>query len=224
MTWISLFLALFGPGVIALLWRRFASDRAGVAANAPWLGTFILLLAGIAFIAAYGEGLELREIGFEGTSWLSIPFGAALALFFIFVFGPAAYWLLARIGLGSFEAGLASLAALPRWHLGLTIIIVAAGEEWLYRGYAIERLEAMTGSGLLAGALSLAAFGIVHLPLWGIGASLTTLISGGIMTALYLWQRDVAMLMLAHVLTDIYGLIIAQPRQRPHKGGQPPPD
>jgi len=42
-----------------------------------------------------------------------------------------------------------------------------------------------------------------------LAVSLTTLVSGGIMTALYIWRRDVSFLMLAHVITDLYGLVIA---------------
>jgi membrane protease YdiL (CAAX protease family) len=107
-----------------------------------------------------------------------------------------------------------SLAGLPSWYLALTIVIVAAGEEWLYRGYAVERLIALTGSGMAAACLSLLAFGLAHLPLWGIGASLTTLVSGALFTGLYLWRRDVSFLILAHVATDLYGLVLA-----PHEAG-----
>jgi hypothetical protein len=38
--------------------------------------------------------------------------------------------------------------------------------------------------------------------------ALTTLISGSIFTVLYIEYRDVSFLILAHVLTDIYGLVI----------------
>ena len=118
----------------------------------------------------------------------------------------------------SFDAGLQSFSALPRWYLALAIVIVAAGEEWLYRGYAIERLEALTGDAWLAGAVSLIAFGLVHLPLWGVGVSLTTLVSGGIATALYIATRDISFLMLAHVLTDLYGFLAA-PLAKPKPSG-----
>jgi membrane protease YdiL (CAAX protease family) len=211
-TWLGLSLALWAPGAIALLAKRFSPRPLSVATDAPWLAAFVLLIGAVAAIALYGEGLSSAAIGFAGTSWWSIPGGLALAMFFIFGFGPAAYWVLARTRLGGFETGEAWLAALPRWYLCLTITVVAGGEEWLYRGYAIERLEALTGDTLIAGVVSLLAFGIVHLPLWGIGVSLTTLVSGGILTALYIWRRDVAMLMLAHVIADLYGLVFVRAR------------
>jgi membrane protease YdiL (CAAX protease family) len=66
----------------------------------------------------------------------------------------------------------------------------------------------LTGNAWVAGGVSLLIFAIVHLPLWGIGVALTTLVSGGVLTALYVWRRDVSFLIAAHILTDLYGLVI----------------
>lgn len=183
----GLALALLGPGVIAHLWTQMTRERASLSTSAPWLVAFVFLLGAVAMIATHGEKLTSTDVGFGRISWLSVPSGLLLALFFIFVFGPIASWLLANAGIGSFSHGQNMLARLPAWYLCMTVIVVAAGEEWLYRGYAIERLQALIGNIWLAGAVSLIAFGIVHLPLWGIGVSLTTLVSGGIVTALYIW-------------------------------------
>jgi len=213
LTWLGLALALLGPGAIAFLWKRSARQTVSLSGSAPWLGVFALLIASVATIAFWGEKLTAADVGFGAISWWSIPSGIALALSFIFVFGPIASWALARAHLGSFNVGTSSLAALPAWYLCLTVAVVAGGEEWLYRGYAIERLEALTGNVWLAGTVSLFAFGIVHLPLWGIGVSLTTLVSGCVFTVLYIWQRDISFLILTHVVTDLYGLVIA-PRWR----------
>ncbi|HVN00592.1 MAG TPA: CPBP family intramembrane glutamic endopeptidase [Caulobacteraceae bacterium] len=101
------------------------------------------------------------------------------------------------------------LSALPTWFLALDVVIVAAAEEWLYRGYAIGRLEALTGRAWLAGLISLAAFALAHLPLWSVGAALSTVVSGGLLTAVYLWRRDIVLLILAHVATDLWGLVVA---------------
>jgi uncharacterized protein len=159
-------------------------------------------------IARFGEGLKLTALGFGRVGWLTLPIAVALAAFFIFVFGPAAYWFLLASHLGSFAGGQSTLVLLPKWFLILDVAVVAASEEWLYRAYAIERLQALTGRPWLAGALSLAAFGLAHLPLWGPGVALTTLVSGGAFTALYLWRRDITALILAHVVTDLYGLVV----------------
>jgi hypothetical protein len=81
-------------------------------------------------------------------------------------------------GLGSFDPVRHHLAVLPTWYLYMTVVDVAAGEEWLYRAYTIERLQVLTGTAWLAGAMSLLGFTLVHLPLWGIGVSLTTFVWG----------------------------------------------
>ena len=185
---------------------------ATVASSTPWLAAFAGLIAVVAALAVYGERLGAAQLGFGRIGWLTLPSAAILAAFFIFAFGPAAYWVLLRLPLGSFGGGVAALSALPTWFLVLDVMIVSAGEEWLYRGYAIERLQALTGQPWLAGLISLVVFAIVHLPLWGPGVALSTLVSGGVLTALYLWRRDVLFLMLAHVATDLYGLVLAAPR------------
>ena len=214
----GLALALAGPGLIALLWKRSTRGRTSPGASALWLAAFILLCAGVATTAIRCEHLSWADVGFRGAAWSSVPAGIGLALFFILAFGPIAAWALARFGSASFDAGREALAALPAWYLCLAVTAVAAGEEWLYRGYSIERLEFLTGNAWLAALLSLLAFSIAHLPLWGIGVSLTTLASGGLLTALYLWRRDVSFLILAHVLTDLHGLVIT-PRRAQNQAG-----
>jgi membrane protease YdiL (CAAX protease family) len=194
---------------VALASRAAANGRPTTLAIAtPWLAIFAALIAAVWAIARFGEGLKLTALGFGRIGWLTAPIAVVLAAFFIFVFGPAAYWFLVTTHFGSFGGGASTLVLLPKWFLILDIVIVAAGEEWLYRAYATERLQALVGRPWLAGALSLAAFGLAHLPLWGPGVALTTLVSGGVFTALYLWRRDVSALILAHVITDLYGLVV----------------
>jgi membrane protease YdiL (CAAX protease family) len=160
-------------------------------------------------LGAVAEQVKPADLGFGRIGSLTLPLAIALAAFFIFAFGPAAYWFLVTTKLPAFAGGESSLALLPTWFLVLDIVVVAASEEWLYRAYAIERLQAMVGRPWLAGLLPLGAFGLAHLPLWGPGVALTTLVSGGIFTGVYLWRRDITALVLAHVVTDLYGLVIA---------------
>ena len=198
---------------MALASRAAAHGRpTTLAVAAPWLAIFAGLIAAVWAIARFGERMKLRDLGFGRLSWLTPVIAALLAAFFIFVFGPAAYWFLVATRLTSFAGGESTLALLPKRFLILDIVIVAAGEEWLYRAYAIERLQALVGRPWLAGLLSLAAFGLAHLPLWGPGVALTTLVSGGIFTALYVWRRDITALILAHVITDLWGLVVVAPR------------
>ena len=156
------------------------------------------------------EGYTLSRLGFGRLSWLTPVLAVALALFFILIFGPFAYWALARLGAQDFSAGLVALHQFPISYLVVTVIIVGAVEELLYRGYAIERLADLTGSYPMAGMLSVSAFFLAHVPLWGWAAASTTIVSGGILTLLYLWRRDVVALALAHITTDLYGIVASQ--------------
>ena len=88
--WVGLSLALAGPGVIALPWTWSTPNNLSLRASAPWLGVFAALLAVVALIAFCGEGLGWADIGLGRVSWVSPLYGVALALFFTFVFAPAA--------------------------------------------------------------------------------------------------------------------------------------
>ena len=153
-TWLGLGLALAGPGLVALASRHWEGGFATVTNSTPWLAVFAGLIAAVAALAVYGERLARRNSVSGALAGSPCHRRRRWRPFFIFVFGPAAYWVLMRLPLGSFGGGTAVLSALPTWFLVLDVVIVSAGEEWLYRGYAIERLQAMTGKPWLAGVIS----------------------------------------------------------------------
>jgi membrane protease YdiL (CAAX protease family) len=208
-TLIGLTLSLAGPGVIAFASTRAVTPATPLATRSLWLLLFIALVAAVAAIATRAEKLSWSELGFGRFSKTFTPLCAIiLTLLFVLVFGPLAATALTKLGLGTFNTGQSQLAGLPKWYLALAIVIVASAEEWLYRAYAIERLQALTGSARLAGTISLLAFALVHVPMWGIGPSLATLVSGAILTLSYIWRRDIVALILAHVATDLWGLLL----------------
>jgi len=195
---LGLALALFGPVAVALgvpkLFRAPESLASGLACQAALVALVVATLAlGGAHLAA--------------PTWRSLVWGAALAAFFVRVLGPWLMRLPARLGLRGFEAGLATLAPLPRAYLVLAVVVGGVAEEWLYRAYAFERASAWLGSEWLGGALGVTAFGVAHVPLWGVGPSLTTLIPAAIATAFYAWQHDLAALVIAHVASDLVGIV-----------------
>lgn len=200
--------ALAGPALVAVV---------GHAANASFLflvhalGVIAIALIVLATLAMARsvDGLTWGKLGFEGLSWSSLPIGCGLALFFIVGFGPFAHWMVAELQLGTFDTTLVQLSALPTWYLVITVLVVASAEELLYRAYAVARLAMMTGSRWTAGALSVLAFGLAHVPLWGWGPALTMFVSGAMMTLVYLWRTDIVALIIAHVATDLYGIVIA---------------
>ena len=195
-----------------------------------FLGPLLLLLPGLGrtleqlvlwalFAALLGivigwEQRPLASIGVRPFAWGSLAFGLALAALLMWVVTPLSLRMLAALRLAGFEAGLASFAAFP---LGLKLLaVLGAGvvEETLYRGFALERLAEASGSWLLAGAVTLAAFALIHLPMWGWGPVLTFFVSGAVLTAFYVWRQDLLANVVAHVVVDAMGLIVVPSLQR----------
>jgi membrane protease YdiL (CAAX protease family) len=199
----GLVLALCGPALVALAGRGDAS----LAVHVVSVIMIVLIAAAVFAIAERYDGIPPHQLGFAHISWWTPLVGLALAVLFITAFGPLATWMMAQLSTSGFEVGIAELAKLPRWYLVLVIAVIAPAEEFLYRAYAIERLEMITGSTLIASTVSLVAFGLAHVPLWGWAPALTTLVSGGVMTLMYVWRRDVVALMIAHVITDLFGIL-----------------
>jgi membrane protease YdiL (CAAX protease family) len=203
--------ALLGPLAVALIGARFAADPPSPTVQISSVAAIALLVVAAYAHALFADRLRWRDLGFAKVSWWSIPIGLALAAFFILILGPVLAWLLAALGSGGFQGGVSKVAALPPWLLVATILVIAPAEELLYRGFAIERLGALIGSRPIAGLISLAAFALAHLPLWGWPPAVTTLVSGGILTIVYLIRADVVALAIAHVATDLVGLVILAP-------------
>jgi len=207
--WANVTLALAGPLLVAVLGAQLAPNPPTLAAHAIALLAIVLITLGVCAWAMLGEGYTLQRLGFGQCSWATPLLAIALTAFFLLVFGPIAYCVLARFGLQSFGAGIEALSQLPTAYLMLTIVIVAPAEELLYRGDAIARLSDLMGSRLLAAIVSVVAFGLAHVPMWGWAPAATTIVSGGILTVVYLRRQDILALILAHIATDLYGIALA---------------
>ena len=204
----GLAIALFGPLFVAI-----ASERSLQPPNR--LGPLLLAQAGLVAVVAavlavafFWEHNSASSIGLKFPSLQSVAWGLALAVFFVYAFSPVMYRALRRFRLGGFDKGLSQLQGLPLWYLVLAVVIGGVAEEILYRGYPIERIAALTGNLWLAGTIPVVVFAIAHVPMWGWGPALATLVSGAILTLFYLWQRDLAACIVAHIVTDLAGLVV----------------
>ena len=83
----------------------------------------------------------------------------------------------------------------------LTVTRAGISEELFYRGFAIERLQALTGSPWIAGAVTLLMFASFHYR-QGVPGMVLALVIGAIFTAFYLWKRNLVALIFAHFLVD----------------------
>ena len=207
--WTNVALALAGPGLVAVVGSQLAPIPLTLASHAVGLLAIALITLGVYAWAMRGEGYTLGRLGFGQRSWATPLIAIALTAFFVLVFGPIAFWVLARSGSQGFGGGIEAVSQLPTAYLMLTIAIVAPAEELLYRGYAIARLSDLTGSSLFASLVSVFACGIAHVPMWGWAPAATTIISGGIATLVYLWRQDIFALIIAHIATDLYGIVLA---------------
>jgi membrane protease YdiL (CAAX protease family) len=206
--WANVALALTGPPLIAILGTQvFASQ--GLIGHVIGFAGIVLVVVVVYAFALNSEGYTWGRLGFAQISWLTPLLGVALAAFFVLVFGPLASHALTKLGATGFEQGLAAAGRLPIVYLIVTILLVAPTEELLYRAYAIERITDLTGSRWLAAAISIFAFTMAHVPMWGFGPALTTAVSGGVLTLVYLWRPDVTALIIAHVATDLFGIVVA---------------
>jgi membrane protease YdiL (CAAX protease family) len=202
----GLLIALAGPPVFVVISK-------GLFGEMPSLGiqvTLQLLYCGMAAFLLWFvlrvERLPLKSIGLRRPTWLTIVSGIGLLLVGSFVVAPMTVPLQEALGTGGMQAGLDQIAAWPLWFrigVGLTGGMI---EEFFYRGYAIERLAAITGRAWIGGLISALVFGLAHIPEWGLGFALAAdLPFGVLMTVFYLWRRD----LLANMLAHSTGLVLA---------------
>ena len=201
-TWMGLFLSLFGVVIIRQAFRFFWSDMPVVAV--AWREALIwVIAAALLILIRRAERLPFRSIGL-GTSpwWKSILWGFVIAV----VCTAFAGLLIKLTGYGH-GPGSAAFDKLP---LGLlTMIVLRAGivEELFYRGYAIERLQALGLGPFLSAAIPLVIFAVAH---WTGGAAniLIALVLGAILAGFYLWRRDLVANITGHFLVDFAGNVL----------------
>lgn len=168
-----------------------------------WVLTFLLL----AYILLV-ERRPLSSVGLSLPTWKSAVFGLIAAI--VMVAGMAAIYMVVfpALGLSTNEATTASVKATPMWFRVMLILRAATFEEILYRGFVIERLTELTRLRWLAALISLTVFTFAHLSGWGWAHLMIAGFGGLILTALYLFRRDLASNMLAHFLTDAVGFLV----------------
>ena len=204
---VGLSLALGGPAFLAISFDDLVTGANGVAKSLMAQLVMWALLVAVVAITLKWEKRPLSSLGVRRFGGWSLFWGLIAAAALIYGVVPLATGLLAVTGLSGFEQGLSEVLALPQW---LRVVAVATGgivEEVLFRGYAITRLEALTGSQVFAAVFSVLVFALAHWPLWGTGPVLTFVLSGGFLAAWFLWRRDLVANIVAHVVVDSMGLV-----------------
>jgi CAAX protease family protein len=201
-TWVGLFIALFGllivRWVVSLFYPGFSFTATLWKESFIWLCVIALLL-----IIRRGERLALRSIGL-GTAPVksSILWGGLLMVLCGLIGSVVA-------GLTHFKGGETgeALAKLPLWLVVLVVLRAGVVEELFYRGYAIERLQALGLNRYWAGVIPLLIFGFGHVTN-GWANVVLALALGAILTAVYLWRRDLVANMIGHFMIDLISVLL----------------
>jgi membrane protease YdiL (CAAX protease family) len=171
-----------------------------------WWGIGALVIAWVLLC----ERLPLSSMGLRRPTWKSIAWAVAAAILMMASVMLSYAIVFPALGLHMNMAAVASITHVPLWLQTATMARAGMVEEILFRGYAIERIEALTGSKWLAGAISGLIFVAVHLSGWGAAQLIVVAFGAAILTCLYLYRRDLASNMLAHFLADFVGFMLAR--------------
>ncbi|WP_210480451.1 CPBP family intramembrane glutamic endopeptidase [Naasia sp. SYSU D00948] len=210
-TIIGLLLALGGPPLYALV-AGPALFGEGTTPLATGVGLAVMWALCIAVLALVrlGERRPWASLGMRspGLKWLALAvvLGIALSLL-VPLLAAVASAVLPRQG----EGTVGSVATGHHWLVLLIAVLTAAvTEEVLFRGYAIERLLELSGSRWVAGGVSLAAFTLTHAAGWSLAHVVGVVIPlGAALTLLYLWRRNLVVVVVAHFLVDLPLVVIS---------------
>jgi membrane protease YdiL (CAAX protease family) len=201
-TWLGLGIALFAMLIIrqAVLWfyPTLTFDATLWRESLIWIAAI-----GLIVLVRRGEHLPLTSIGIgTSTGWKSVLWGLVTAIACLAVAGV----LVAVTHYNGGQSGEA-FSKLPLWLITLVVIRAGVVEELFYRGYAIERLQALGLNRFAAAAVPLIIFGIAH---WtgGWANIVIALALGAVLSGFYLWRRDLVANMIAHFLVDFAGNVL----------------
>lgn len=203
-----LFLALAGPLAVGQIGRSRGEDGANLVTNLLCQLLLAVLAISSLWLMLVPLRFSLRELGIGAPDLSTILWGAGMAAFFVFGLGPILLRLPHWLGLQGFEATLSALSRLPLWYLVLAVLVGGIVEEILYRGVALAVLVSFGIEPLFAASLIVAVFGLAHIPMWGMGPALSTVVSGAVLTVFFLWHGDILANIIAHVVTDLVGIVL----------------
>lgn len=204
---VGLLIALLVPQLPLSAWLGLGQalvDR--VAVEAIWWTMGGSILVWVALV----ERRPLTTIGLRLPTWSTLGWAVAATIMMMATVMLSYALIFPALGLRMNEATTSTITTLPI--LMMVAVCVRAGmvEEILFRGYAIERLQELTGSKWIAALVPAIAFIGGHYASWGGGQLIVATFGAIILTLLYLWRRDLICCMIAHAATDLIGFTLAR--------------
>jgi membrane protease YdiL (CAAX protease family) len=170
-----------------------------------------LALVGLIFFFLWRNREPMHQIGWTTKGWRK-EIGLGLALFIPMFFAiPALERALQQAGFTAPSTPLPSfLAAKDVGQLVLAfilVVVVAAAEETIFRGYLILRFRFVARSSRAAALLSAVLFSLGH-GYEGTAGVVTIGFMGHYFAVIYLWRRSLVAPVVMHFLQDFMGIIL----------------
>jgi membrane protease YdiL (CAAX protease family) len=164
----------------------------------------LMVIIVLPLLVVYWEGRSLKSIGLRALSVRDLL--AAAAIFFAFLLvSPRLIGMAYKIPVVAAQLRLGGnlYASLPKWLDWSGLLANGIAEEVGFRGYAMERIEELTGSKFIGASVPFVVNVLVHAPVWGLYGMLVKAPILLLLVALYLWRRSLPACVLAHLLIDI---------------------
>lgn len=169
--------------------------------------TLFAAAAGVAFIIRRKEHLGWDSVGLHRPAMGRTALWVVLTIVGVVVAATLGFGLIKLFKLPMGSSDSAKYDLLPTWALLVTLVRAGFVEEFFYRGYAIERLESLTRNRFLAAAIPLFFFAIFHYR-QGWAGMIIALLSGAVLTGIYLLRRNLWVTIIAHFLGDFIPNIV----------------
>ena len=199
---VGLLLAL---GPVSLPFSTWDHEFAGIGHLIGNEAIWWIYIAAMLLYVRKVERRPLSSIGFRVPGIGNTLIGVVAGVVVLVVLGAMYFLVLPALHLNDSVAATANggaLMATPFWWRLVSTVRAAVSEEVLFRGYAMERIEELTGSRVVATALSLAVFTLDHVTYWGWSHELIVATGGLAFSLLYLWRRDLWVNIIAHFIVD----------------------
>jgi len=198
---LGLSLALLGPAAYGLAQPLLQARVSEVSAALLGLAWMWIVSAAVLLIAAREGGTLLRRVTGRRLTWRAALAAVALGVLLSLLI-PVLSVLAGRLLPG--DGGVAQVAAqYPWWLMLLAVVTAAVTEEFLFRAYAFERLQALLGRAWVSFGVPLVCFSLVHVGSWSAAHVLGVVLPMGLILAgLYVRTRSLAFVTIVHFLID----------------------